>query len=45
MEIIENAIEKSILEKDVANLEYKIPALSNAKEKMQSAKNKILQKL
>ena len=43
MEIIENAIEKSLLEKDVANLEYKIPALNNAKGKINKAKESCIE--
>lgn len=43
LEIIENAIEKSMLEKDVANLEHKIPALNNAKEKIFKAKESCIE--
>jgi DNA repair exonuclease SbcCD ATPase subunit len=38
LEIIENAIEKNMLEKDVAALEYKIPTLKNAISKINNAK-------
>lgn len=38
MGIIENAIEKNILEKDVTNLKRKIPALKNAERKITKTK-------
>lgn len=43
MGIIENAIEKSILEKDVTNLECKIPALKNAERKIIIAKKSCIE--
>ncbi len=41
--IIENVIEKSILEKDVANLKCKIPALKNAVRKINKAKKSCIE--
>jgi DNA repair exonuclease SbcCD ATPase subunit len=43
IEIIENAIEKSLLEKDIANLEHKIPALKSAKVKIIKTKESCIE--
>jgi hypothetical protein len=43
IKIIENALEKNLLEKDVANLKGKIPALDRTKEKIIKAKNSCIE--
>jgi len=43
VEIIEHAIEKSILEKEIVTLNNSVPELNNAKEKIKKAKNSCIE--